>query len=227
MPAHFIDIPYTPDGEALCKQLGLEPGSDEAGDFLALLERARPFIHPKAVVFESPVETVDTAHGLVLMDGVKFSSRLMADNFVAVETAWPYLATCGRELYDFVMAIADPFERYWGDAVMQSALAAATGEMEKFLRETLYSGKTAVMSPGSLEEWPITGQIPLFRLFGDIPARLGVTLTDSLLMIPNKSVSGVRFPNEHGYVNCRLCPKEQCPNRQAAYEDGIFPALLT
>jgi len=44
---------------------------------------------------------------------------------------------------------------------------------------------------------------------------VGIELTESLLMVPQKSVSGVRFANAHDYVNCRLCPRENCPNRRA------------
>ena len=30
-------------------------------------------------------------------------------------------------------------------------------------------------------------------------------------MTPNKSVTGFRFGNDNDYVNCRLCPREDCP----------------
>ena len=38
-------------------------------------------------------------------------------------------------------------------------------------------GKLSSMSPGSLEDWPISQQRPLFSLFGDVEAKIGVKLT--------------------------------------------------
>lgn len=43
-------------------------------------------------------------------------------------------------------------------------------------------------------DWPLTQQQPLFTLLGDPEASIGVQLTDSLLMIPNKSLSGSGLP---------------------------------
>jgi hypothetical protein len=74
------------------------------------------------------------------------------------------------------------------------------------------------MSPGSLEDWPISEQPKLFSLFGDTERSVGVKLTDSLLMIPRKSISGILFPSEEGFVSCRLCPRENCPSRKALYD---------
>ncbi len=217
MPYHLIEIAFAPQPDALLGKLRLDADSDEAGDFLALLEKAAPLARPRAALGTARVDAVEES-GRVVLAGVEFMSPLLAKNLAEVETAWPYLASCGRELYDFVMAIGDPFERFWGDAIMQQALTDVRAAMDAYLAESVYAGKTAAMSPGSLPEWPIREQVPLFTLLGDATARCGVSLTETMLMLPNKSISGVRFPNEHGYVNCRLCPKERCPNRKAAYE---------
>ena len=52
--------------------------------------------------------------------------------------------------------------------------------------------------------------------------RLGVRLTDSLLMIPSKSVSGIRFPTEQTFASCQLCPRAGCPSRQAPYDATLY-----
>ena len=220
MNMRIIEVPFTPNVPVLLKRLGLDADSDEAEDFLALLEKAAPVARPKAALAAVRIDAVEPS-GLVRMGGVEFHSGLLAKNLAETETAWPFLVTCGRELYDFVMAIPDPFERYWGDEIMQEALGFASEAARGALHDEHYQGKVASMTPGSLVDWPIGEQVPLFRLFGDTAAKVGVTLTDSLLMIPNKSVSGIRFPNEHGYVNCRLCPKERCHNRKAEYDADL------
>jgi hypothetical protein len=83
-------------------------------------------------------------------------------------------------------------------------------------------GPTAAMSPGSLADWPIREQRPLFSLLGDPEQAIGVKLTDSFLMIPNKTVSGLRFSTEERFESCQLCPREHCPGRRAAYEPDLY-----
>ena len=75
------------------------------------------------------------------------------------------------------------------------------------------------MSPGSLEDWPIQEQLPLFALLGEAPAAIGVRLTESLLMLPGKSVSGIFFPSASTFFSCRLCPRERCEGRKARYDE--------
>ena len=77
------------------------------------------------------------------------------------------------------------------------------------------------MNPGSLPDWPISQQRPLFDLVGKA-AEIGVHLTDSYLMRPLKSVSGILFATDVTYENCQLCPVERCPNRRAPYDPTLF-----
>jgi hypothetical protein len=77
------------------------------------------------------------------------------------------------------------------------------------------------MSPGSLEDWPIQEQAALFNLLGDTESELGVRLSDSLLMIPRKSISGIFFPAEGSFESCRLCPRRNCQGRRAAHDPGL------
>jgi hypothetical protein len=78
------------------------------------------------------------------------------------------------------------------------------------------------MAPGSLTDWPLREQRPLFALLGDTEALVGVRLTDSCLMLPNKSVSGIRFPTEKHFESCQLCPRPDCPGRRAPYDADLY-----
>jgi hypothetical protein len=51
---------------------------------------------------------------------------------------------------------------------------------------------------------------------------VGVRLTDSCLMMPTKSVSGIRFPTETSFESCQLCPRDDCPGRRAPYDSGLY-----
>jgi hypothetical protein len=73
------------------------------------------------------------------------------------------------------------------------------------------------MNPGSLQNWPITQQNELFSIFRNVEALIGVRLTQSCLMIPLKSVSGIYFPTQIKFESCQLCPREKCEGRRALY----------
>jgi hypothetical protein len=77
------------------------------------------------------------------------------------------------------------------------------------------------MSPGSLADWPITQQEELFSIFGNVEDLIGVKLTESFLMVPLKSVSGIYFPTEIEFVSCQLCPREVCSGRRAPYDPDL------
>lgn len=214
----MIEADYAPETGGVLARLALDADSDEAEDFLAMLAEAKAIARPKAAITRRRVEHIDS--GRVGIGGVEFSSPLLAGHLAGLDAAWPYFATCGRELYDWAEGMVDPFERYWADAIMQTALDSAVAALDDRFEADFYRGKTADMNPGSLAEWPLGEQKPLFRLFGDAAARGGISLTATMLMLPNKTVSGIRFANENGYVNCRLCPKGNCPNRRAPFGEG-------
>jgi hypothetical protein len=75
------------------------------------------------------------------------------------------------------------------------------------------------MNPGSadVEVWPIEQQAVLFRLLGDVETEIGVVLSDHMLMMPNKSVSGVFFPSHSGWVSCEACTRQGCVGRRAPF----------
>ncbi len=78
------------------------------------------------------------------------------------------------------------------------------------------------MNPGSLPDWPLPQQLPLFQLLGDVEGLIGVHLKESFLMVPTKTVSGIFFPTETRFESCQLCPREDCPGRRAPYDAALF-----
>jgi predicted transcriptional regulator len=80
------------------------------------------------------------------------------------------------------------------------------------------------MSPGSGDAgvWPIEQQQELFGLMGDVRGAIGVELTPSCLMIPNKTISGIRFTTETGYRACQVCRRERCPSRSAPFDHDLW-----
>jgi hypothetical protein len=212
------DIPVTLDAAALSEKLHLEPGSEEAAEFEALLGRVRGVGRPKVLYRMAAVS--GRGPDAVAIDGVWFTSPILARNLEGVERVFPYVATCGVE-YD---AIALPEQsmlcRFWLDAIKEEALMQADEFFNRHVEHAHRPGPMASMNPGASgsDVWTIKDQRPLFALIGDVEARIGVRLTESCLMIPNKSVSGIRFPSAQGFENCAVCPREVCQGRRAPYD---------
>jgi hypothetical protein len=114
----------------------------------------------------------------------------------------------------------DALEKYLLDEIGNIALRECRRQFDQFLRDRFALGKLSFMAPGSLEDWPIQEQTALFSLLGDVESAIGVRLTDSLLMIPRKSVSGIYFPSEVSFFSCQLCPREHCEGRKARYDEA-------
>jgi hypothetical protein len=83
------------------------------------------------------------------------------------------------------------------------------------------------MNPGSGDAnvWPIEQQKELFSLFGDVENLIGVRLTDSFLMVPNKSVSGICFPTEINFQSCQLCHRMNCNGRKAPFDRKLWESV--
>ncbi len=116
---------------------------------------------------------------------------------------------------------------FYADAISEAVLHAAMTTFVAQLTERFQLASTAVMKPGSLTDWPLREQRTLFALLGDVRSAIGVELTDSLLMVPRKSVSGILFVAEETFASCQLCPREDCPNRRAPYDAGLFERKYT
>lgn len=213
-------VPFAMEGSALLEALDLDADSPFADDVCALVREAAAHAHPKGAYRLVPVAPGDDDS--VLLDGRVFTSRILRINLEGRGRAFPFIATCGRELEEWSATLDDPLRAFWADTLKEAALRAAIEALGDHLAGVYQPGRRAVMNPGSLEDWPITEQPHLFALFGDTERLLGVRLTESYLMSPVKSVSGLWFETEHGFVNCRLCPRETCPNRRAPYDPGLY-----
>jgi hypothetical protein len=116
----------------------------------------------------------------------------------------------------------DLLEHFWADEINQAVVISARSFLERHLQQRFGLVKTARMSPGSLTDWPLEEQSVLFKLLGDTKKAIGVALTESLFMVPIKSVSGIFFANEQGFASCQLCPREDCPSRKTPYDPGLY-----
>lgn len=209
-----LDLPL---GE-IKRQLHLKKG-EHWDEVKALVKTALPAIQAKAVYRVCYID--EKQADAIGIDGVRFISRVLAKNLAAVERVFPYVVTVGSHYMAQVDAQEDLVVKYYLDVIGNVALSSARKYLEKTLQKGYGLEGMSFMSPGSLTDWPLEEQRPLFALFGDGETPIGVSLNSSCLMIPAKSVSGIYFPTDIPFISCQLCDRKGCPGRRTAYDIKI------
>ncbi len=195
------------------------PEGEEEKRLLSLIEAAHSVMAAKAIYKVSYIDS--KADDSVIIEGVPFRSKVLRKHFDKVERVFPYVVTIGAGLEDMEKASGDPLEKYYLDLIGNAAVVNAREHLKKRLSTRYALQGLSYMGPGQLKDWPLEEQRPLFSLLGDVKSAVGVTLSDSLLMIPRKSLSGIYFPTEIPFMACQLCPKESCPSRKARYDEKL------
>lgn len=199
-------------------------GAEYAAELRALADRMQRAARPKALYAVLPVESRD-ADGVTIC-GVRIASPLMSHNLEGAGRVFPYIATCGEELAALADGLSDPLEVFWADEIMKLFLFKAYAALYERIKTRFdIKNKLAAMNPGSIKEWPLSGQIKLFELLGGggaVAGAVGVRLTASMLMLPTKSVSGLAFATDTSYENCSRCPLTDCPNRRAKFDPELY-----
>ena len=185
-----------------------------------MAKAAQKIARPKAVYDLCFIEK--KGDNQVEFGGATFTSRVLRVNLDKAGRVFPFVATCGRELADYAASLDDVLLSFALDTVMVKTVEAAVAALRTHLSEKYALGGIGMMDPGSLDDWPLSEQRPLFSVLGDVKGLIGVELTDSLLMVPIKSVSGIIFPTAHSFESCQLCPREVCSNRRTAYQPELW-----
>ena len=209
-----IDLDPKKIGEKLLVQK-----TGNSGQFQALFEAAKTLITPKAAYGVRYIgEKLEDA---VVIDGICFRSRVLRKNLEMVGRVFPYVVTIGAGLEEKADSSQDLLEKYYLDTIGNIALIKARKYLDDELRARFAMAGLSFMSPGSLKDWPIEEQRPLFSLLEGVKSAIGVKLNESLLMIPRKSVSGIYFPTNTSFYSCQLCPRKHCEGRKAAYNEEL------
>ena len=221
MEEHILgDIEYKANIEALAKRVRVDPSGPLYDELVSYVRQAEVVARPKAMYRVGYVE--ERGDDWVTIGGQRFVSRILRVNLEPVHRVFVYVATCGVELQQWAAGRTDPLEQYWSNVVQESALGAASRALGAHLNDLYDPGRTSSMAPGSLGEWPLSEQRPLFGFLGDTEQAIGVRLSESLLMVPTKSVSGIRFATEERFESCQLCPRSDCPGRRAPHDAGLY-----
>lgn len=215
----LTSIPVALNRPALLQRLHVTPGSEDAIALERLISRAFAVAAPKALYAD--VFVGSRGNDTVEIEGITFRSRLLRQRLDGVARVFPFVATCGHELDEVPLPADDLLAQFWWDAIKAELLSLARAYLLDHLTATFRLPKTARMSPGSgdADVWPIEQQRELFALLDGVTRWIGVRLTDSCLMLPNKTVSGIVFPTEEDFRTCEVCHREACPNRSAPFDE--------
>jgi hypothetical protein len=210
---NFQNDPAFLEPAFLEKWLGRE--NLEQQDFKELLRQAEKIAKPKAFFCDLKLEA--GGKDFVIISGVKFSSRVLAVNLAKSAGVFPFVATCGAEIEEWADNLSGR-EKILAKAIAGLALFQAVKGLDREIVKRHGPGYICMMNPGSLPDWPLSEQEPLFSLLGDTGEAIGVELKPDFFMKPTMSASGIKFYADFQYENCLLCNKEPCPGRRAAFD---------
>ena len=219
-PTVLDNIPFAIDVDRLARKLHIQDQPGYAERAAQLARQAEAVARPRGLYRIAYIEA--KGDDTVVIEGVTLTSRVLRVNLEQAHRVVPFVATCGRELQEWAAAITDMLEQFWADTILEMAVRTAWEAVRTHITDHVQPGPTSIMNPGSLPDWPIEEQRPLFTLLGNVRDLVGVELTDSFLMVPIKSVSGISFPTEVSFENCQLCPRERCPGRRAPYDPDLY-----
>lgn len=221
----LIDIPFSLDAGALMEKYRVRPGSEHAKVFAELVARVGETGSPKALYEVAYID--EKGDDSIVVAGVTLTSRALRRNVDQVERLFPHVATCGGEVDAIDVARDDIRAKASLYMLKGELLQAAVSYVQDHISRQFHVSGLAGMNPGSGDAtvWPLAQQKELFALLGDVESQIGVRLTESWLLIPEMSVSGVFFPAEADFQSCQVCHRERCPGRRAPYSAEVWEAL--
>lgn len=199
-------FPWTATRDAAMEALRVD--EEDAALFDEVFDAAKAAFSPRAIIREVQIDAL--GDDFAMLSGVWFEGARIAEVLADAKRVWAYLATAGEkpDLHP-----DDPMVGWWLQTLGEMAVHEATRGMMDAISVPEGLALSSI-APGSLGDWPITQQQPLFSLLGEVAEALGVHLTESCLMLPRCSVSGVAFLSPSRFCSCAHCPRENCPNRR-------------
>lgn len=208
------------DRREVCRYLGLrgaEPDAATAAQIEAAIAALEAAVEPREISRRFAIRRIDG--DALEIDGLRIDSRALSKNLSGCEEVFLMAATLGIAP-DRLIARAQASGEM-GRAMALQAAAAAMIEtwcdaVNARLRDEAAREGLSLrprFSPG-YGDFPLACQPGIFQLLG-VQKRIGVALTDSLLMIPTKSVTAVIGLSP----DARPCPAgcDACGRRECAY----------
>ena len=153
--------------------------------------------------------------GMLLDCGVKFTSKDLAKHLSGCQEVLLLAATLGSKLDIAIrrLALGSVAEGAAAQAVAATIIEGYCDEVQERVESNLHQRPR--FSPG-YGDWDLAEQRKLFAIL-ECEKKLGLTLTDGLMMAPSKSVTaviGLSDKVECVWNKCMRCGNTSCPYRQ-------------
>ena len=181
------------DKDEIFKQLHMEEDNDCMCEVLDLIKAAEKLSNPKGVFREVFISAND--NNSIVINGTRFESPTLCSKLIGSKKVFVYVVTSGMELYEWCNSISDMLENYWANIINQVIVISAQKVLEDSIKDEFKVNHLNKMSPGFVEDWSMNEQNKLFGLLQGSTDSIGVKLTESSLMIPIKSLSGIWYAN--------------------------------
>ncbi|MPW24311.1 hypothetical protein GC105_00695 [Alkalibaculum sp. M08DMB] len=188
----FQDITFSINEQNLKEALKLRERLKLDDLVSELISNAEKIAKPKAI-YTKLQSSVDRKNGQVFILDKVFHSKVLAESIEDTTNVFPYIITCGMEIEEWSQSIDDIMEQYIVDGIKAQILFESTEYISQKIKETNNLESLVYHIPGFLDDWPIYEQKELFSIFGDKTQEIQVYLTESSLMRPTKSVSGIYY----------------------------------
>ncbi len=200
--------------EQIRKKLHIKKDSKHHAILFDLIKESKDIANPK-IIFD--VLNIDQkGEDFVIVKKALFTSKILRKNFSETERVFPHIITCGIELEKWSKTKKDIFVNFIAEEIKSAYLVEAINHFNRHIDEE-FPGKKSTVNPGSLVDWCVSEQKKIFDLLANVTESIDVTIEDSALMIPIKSLSGITYFSEISFENCQLCKREKCPGRRAAF----------
>ena len=219
----------------------VRPAIDEILDFIQSPELEKE--HPASVFMDKIwselnelesisggyiIRKIDHLHlkeGILEVEGNRLSiDRQLAGYLKKASHAAIFICTAGKEFTDKTRILNDEgnfLEAYILDSIGSLTVENAMNNIQNSLAEEMNGLGMKISnrySPGYCN-WALSEQKMLFSLIGE--NSIGITLNDSCLMYPTKSVSGIIGIGENikkREYGCKICNNQTCIYRKISHE---------
>lgn len=216
------NIPVKIKEKSLLQKLGGVKNSRPSARLNKSLKKAVKEVYkrakPKAMYRILPVKNKNGS--VILDDRISIKSQKLSTVLAPCERAVVFLATLGEEVDRIIhkKMKKSPHYGYILDSAASLAVESTADYLQSYIKQELKGeeGTTLRYSPGYCD-WPLRDQRKIFKV---LPSQtLKVHLSDSFLMTPRKSISGVLGVCPEGSLKnlrnvCLSCSKKNCAYRR-------------
>lgn len=187
----FTQIPFKIDGQELIDSLHLGKHESMKEMLYDFIGEAEKIAVPKGIYKKMTVSDRDSDS--IVIQGYTFHSKILAENTKNKPYVFPYVITCGMEIEKWSENNDDIMEQFIIDGIKGMIVTEGAKYIQDHIQNEYNIDDISYHIPGFLDDWSIYEQKELFQLLGEEVKSTGVFLTQSSLMRPTKSVSGLYY----------------------------------